>query len=338
MPTNFLSADTNFPRLTADEPVEKRLQQIRDYLYMLLEELRYTLANLGEENFNEQALLQMGETMTGPLKSVVTDLAGNVSSLEQTATSITARLDDVDGHNTTIEAFATGITSTVSDMNDNLTSVTQTATELTTTVEAQGGRITIAQQTANKINWIVASGGTETTFTLTSHMASLVADEISISGYVTFTSLENAASESFINGNNIALISNTQGNSMSSLEYKLKDGDDYYDFAKIYTRANQYPVFGERAGYAFVVKTPLLVNGEYCAMKFEAGESMSLETGAILYEEAQSQIVLNGLSFGTRIGAQGVIFDPSDSVHFPANTYCFCRDGIYYNGTRILST
>ena len=90
MPTSFLAADTNFPRLTEDMPVNERLGKIENYLFMLLEELRYTLSNLGEENFNDATLAELGETVTGGLSSTVSDLSGNVSTLEQTASSLTS--------------------------------------------------------------------------------------------------------------------------------------------------------------------------------------------------------------------------------------------------------
>ena len=55
MPGSILNADTMFPNLregTADEKIEK----IGSYLYMLLEQLRYSMGNLDAKNFNESGL------------------------------------------------------------------------------------------------------------------------------------------------------------------------------------------------------------------------------------------------------------------------------------------
>lgn len=73
---------------------------------------------------------------------------------------------------------------------------------LTTTVQAQDGRISTAQQTADKIEWIIADGTSSSDFTLTSRMAELVAENINITGFVTFNDLAQSGSTT-INGDNI---------------------------------------------------------------------------------------------------------------------------------------
>lgn len=47
MPGNLLSADTSFPTFTPEQTNEQKLDVVTNYLYMLLEQLRYTMANLG---------------------------------------------------------------------------------------------------------------------------------------------------------------------------------------------------------------------------------------------------------------------------------------------------
>lgn len=54
MPSGFLSVDTNFPALTGD--TERDMKKILNYLFMLTEQLRYTLYNLSPDNFNENEL------------------------------------------------------------------------------------------------------------------------------------------------------------------------------------------------------------------------------------------------------------------------------------------
>ena len=81
MPTSFLTADTSFPRLTEEMPVREQLSRVENYLFILLEQLRYTLSNLSADNFNDAALKEIGEAISAPMISVVTDLAGNVSTL-----------------------------------------------------------------------------------------------------------------------------------------------------------------------------------------------------------------------------------------------------------------
>lgn len=56
MPGNILTVDTSFPQLTDRQTTDQKFRVITDYLYMLLEQLRYTLRNLGMENFNDTEL------------------------------------------------------------------------------------------------------------------------------------------------------------------------------------------------------------------------------------------------------------------------------------------
>lgn len=334
MPTSFLSADTNFPRLTADQPVEERLGKIQNYLYMLLEELRYTLSNLGEENFNEKTLAELGETITGPISRTVTDLAGNVSTLEQTAESLTTRVSDAEGNITSLQQTSTSITARLNDVDGNNTTIEAFATGITSTVSDLDGDISQVSQTADKINWVVASGGTASTFTLTSHMADLVADEISITGVVTFNDLETVG-QSVINGDNIELKADADGDSVSYLTYKSVNDNT---FAELHTRDNQTGTTSDRDRYAFVIETPAVVDGDYCALKLESGDNMSLESGWLLYMSAFAQIVINSRNAATRIVANETYSSMPYEYKTQANAYYFCTDGIYYGNQLIVST
>jgi len=54
MPGTLSNADINFP--TFEGSTEKQLKDVESYLYMLLENLRYSLANIGTENMNSDEL------------------------------------------------------------------------------------------------------------------------------------------------------------------------------------------------------------------------------------------------------------------------------------------
>ena len=56
MPANFLQADTGFPDLSRYDTTEQKLEALQNYLFLLLENLRYTLRNLSMDNFNSTAL------------------------------------------------------------------------------------------------------------------------------------------------------------------------------------------------------------------------------------------------------------------------------------------
>ena len=56
MPSNLLTADTTFPTLTQEQSTDEKFEKITSYLYMLLEQLRYSMGNLDKENFNDAGL------------------------------------------------------------------------------------------------------------------------------------------------------------------------------------------------------------------------------------------------------------------------------------------
>ena len=56
MPGGLFEADTAFPDLGGEQTTDEKLNTVRDYLYMLLEALRWTLRNLSPENFNDREM------------------------------------------------------------------------------------------------------------------------------------------------------------------------------------------------------------------------------------------------------------------------------------------
>lgn len=61
MPGSILNADINFPHFTGHESTEEKISTIQNYLYMLYEQLRYSMGNLGTENFSEAGLKDLVE-------------------------------------------------------------------------------------------------------------------------------------------------------------------------------------------------------------------------------------------------------------------------------------
>ena len=56
MPSNLLNADTGFPDLMGNQSTDEKFRMVSDYLYMLLEQLRYSMANLGPVSYTHLTL------------------------------------------------------------------------------------------------------------------------------------------------------------------------------------------------------------------------------------------------------------------------------------------
>ena len=170
------------PHITEEKlDSEKERRQILNYLALLDEKLRYMFQNIDiEENLSEDAkalFFQYGKD----IQNVIKDSEGNFSMLRQTIGEISA---------------------TVQDNKGNISLVQQTANRLATRISNAEGDISTVEQTADKINWIVRSGTSASNFELTSRMARLVAEEVDITGFVTFNDLERKG-RTEINGGNI---------------------------------------------------------------------------------------------------------------------------------------
>lgn len=97
MPGNILSADSNFPNLSAAQSDSEKINIIQNYLYMLLEQLRYTMANLGMENFNEKEFDDIAKIITDPVYAQLKDTEGNITALQLQAQGLTIRVQDAEG-------------------------------------------------------------------------------------------------------------------------------------------------------------------------------------------------------------------------------------------------
>lgn len=145
MPKDFLALDTGFPSFTGRETVGQKVDQLYNYTYMLLENLRYCLRNLGPENFNGKAL---GD-LTEPIYARIRDGEGRTAQLELTAQALEVRLGDAEGNVSRLQQTAAELTSQVTSARGDISTLQQTATALTSRVQSAEGNISTLQQTAN---------------------------------------------------------------------------------------------------------------------------------------------------------------------------------------------
>ena len=157
MPGNILSADTQFPNFTGQENPEDQIRTIRNYLYMLLEQLRYTLNNLDAGNFNTEGLKEIQDAISQPILKQLSDTDGNLAELQATAAGLATRVSSNEGDISQLEQTAQGLSSRVGDAEGNISSLQQTANGLSSRVSSAEGNISTLQQTANGLSSRVTS-------------------------------------------------------------------------------------------------------------------------------------------------------------------------------------
>ena len=178
MPSSLQTLDTAFPKIDDHQTTEENFNQVVNYLYMLLENLRYTLGNLGEDNFNDTELDSIGKLITEPvwariaddegnihtlnvtaqnLLSQVSDLDGNLSALQQTAETLSSRISTADGNISALTQTANSLSSKISDAEGNISSLSQTVNGLSSKISTADGNISSLQQTASSLSTKVSS-------------------------------------------------------------------------------------------------------------------------------------------------------------------------------------
>lgn len=183
MPSNLLSVDTAFPTFTSDQSNEEKLDVVTNYLYMLMEQLRYTLANLGAGNFNDTELDEIGMKITQPIYVDLENAAGAIVDLTLTADQLTSRLADAEGDISSIDQYAKSITMQV------------TNGETSSTIKLLAGGVQIASQII-QMNGLVTFTGLEDGTTVINggciQTGTIDAQYLNLTGAITFTDLSDA--------------------------------------------------------------------------------------------------------------------------------------------------
>ena len=115
MPSNFFTADTSFPDLSGNKSTNEKFDQLSSYLFMLLEQLRYSMANLGEDNFNETEFENIAKIIRDPVYVKLENTDGRVASLAVTAEGLSSRIGDAEGNISLLSQTINGLSLSVTN-------------------------------------------------------------------------------------------------------------------------------------------------------------------------------------------------------------------------------
>ena len=147
MPSSMHMIDAGLPQFTGTERTEDKVAAIQNYLFMLLEELRYVLQNLGTENFNSAELDGLKTEIRNAVKI---DLSG-------------------DGDMATIQVDLAGLHTSIRNAEGSISTLEQTAEELRTEVSGKidGSQAqTMITQNLNSITLSAEAGTNKSTITI----------------------------------------------------------------------------------------------------------------------------------------------------------------------------
>lgn len=125
------------------------------------------------------------QTITGTSLADKAEAKADNDALKDEVTSetqemINSAMEGVDGQFSEINQTIDQVEIRVGNAEGDISKLTVQANQIVSRVEDNEDNISEVSQTADKINWVVQSGTSASNFTLTSHMASLIADEVEI--------------------------------------------------------------------------------------------------------------------------------------------------------------
>lgn len=103
MPNIWQAVDANFPTLSDKDSVEEQYRKLHSYMFVLTEQLKYSLANLDSSNWNGTALEKERSETTEKVEKDVSDVSTEVSNLIDKITEVTTALSRLDNRETTSE-------------------------------------------------------------------------------------------------------------------------------------------------------------------------------------------------------------------------------------------
>lgn len=346
MPSNWLYIDTNFPTFTGEESPNEKITTIQNYMYMLVEQLRYSLHNLDLTNMNQTAVQRYETQLTEPIYARIADDEENTAQLALTAAALGLRLTNAEGSITSLTATAEGLRLQISDAEDDILQLGATADRLSTQITAADGRISQLQQTVDGFALSVSNGETSSRLYLTSGGVAISSARISFTGYVTFNSLEEDGGTT-INGGNITtgtiraitmegneIIGGTiTGTTLQSVSGSDNGLELYYGAVSRRLLVGGICFDDNGAGTSTEARYRMFIytNSGYqdWAMKLQSAGGMSLESDANIYIEAATNLTLRA---GWNIWLEQPAITDDDG-----NVWQFHDDGIYKNYSRVVS-
>lgn len=346
MPSNWLYIDTNFPTFTGEESSEEKITTIQNYMFMLVEQLRYSLHNLDLSNMNKTAVERYETSITEPIYARIEDSEENIADLALTAEGLGLRLSNAEGNITSLTATAEGLSIQISDAEDDILQLGITADGLATQISNAQGQISSLQQTVDGFALSASNGSNSSYLYLTSNGIILSSARITFSGMVTFLDLSTSGATT-INGGNITTgiirAITLQGNdiiggTITGATLRSVSGSDngleiYYGAVSrnLLVGGIRFDDNGrgteDEARYSMFIYT----NSGYMdwAMKLLSAGGMSLESGGNIYIEASTNLTL-------RAGWNIWIEEPA-ITDSSGNTWQFRSDGLYKNYVKAIS-
>lgn len=180
MPSNFLEADSRFPSLRANKSTDDKFAEVENYLFILLEQLRYTLRNLDAGNFNETGLKEI----TDPLYVRIEGQLGDLVEIAVTKSGIMARITSAEGKISELQQTAEGFETRVAEVEETTEGLSESVSSISQQADRIATRVSNVETTADSLSTEVSeleqtSEGIETRVASVEQTASGLSSDVS---------------------------------------------------------------------------------------------------------------------------------------------------------------
>lgn len=227
MPTTFQLVETTFPNGEGKD-TQEQINGVYDYLFVLLEQLRYTLFNLDGSNINQNALSEFIKNISEPIYAKIEDTDKNVNEISITAKGLDARLSDAEGNITQLDTTAKGLQASVSNLDGAITNIKADVNGIRATVRTKIDATqaqSIFDQSAQGFTLAVTSGENGTIFKL-NYNGAQIASTGSIDLYVDAVNIYGTLTATKLRGGSISIVDDDD-NECGTIQTTYASSSDY---------------------------------------------------------------------------------------------------------------
>lgn len=227
MPTTFQLVETTFPN-GEGKTTQEQINGVYDYLFVLLEQLRYTLFNLDESNLNQNALSEFIKNINEPIYAKIEDTDKNVNEISITAKGLDARLSDAEGDITQLDTTAKGLQVSVSNLDGAITNIKTDVNGIRATVRTKIDATqaqSIFDQSAQGFTLAATSGEDGTIFKL-DYNGAQIASTGSIDLYVDAVNIYGTLTATKLRGGSISVVDDDD-NECGTIQTTYASSSDY---------------------------------------------------------------------------------------------------------------
>lgn len=301
MPTTFQLVETTFPNGEGKD-TQEQINGVYDYLFVLLEQLRYTLFNLDGSNINQNALSEFIKNISEPIYAKIADTDENVNEISITAKGLDARLSNAEGDITQLDTTAKGLQVSVSNLDGAITNIKVDVNGIRATVSTKIDATqaqSIFDQSATGFTLGATSGENGTIFKL-NYNGVQVASTGSIDLHVKAVNIDGTLTAGALRGGSVSLLAGDT--SVGSMDLA-------------YTGTGQVGVG---------------LTATYGGMKMHAAGNIFLESAlgpfALIGKDDVSDYPVVSLGGGYLVLSGNYMFDASPPSHAPYGTVFFIEE------------